>query len=203
MDTLRKYIRKVLKENFVEEEFSIVNNTLEVKSPYENVQKTIMGDKTIYILFGNIDYYKGENREAILAIKRKSNEVNLDGEFYKNFLSEFKTRFNSISELRESEMLISVESTSPTNDDMANSLGIPYVKNGFLKNDSNFKMRSVKPSERGSVKDLFKLNANVENKNRICIMDDFITSGSTFKNAFDKLPIGVNAVGVCLFKLIS
>lgn len=183
------------------ENFNIIQNTLEISEPYADVEKIIIGDKIVYILFGDVDYY--QNRESILAIKRKSNELNLDHKSYQNFLSEFHRRFKSIRDLSESDLVISVETTSPVTEEMGNALQIPFVKNGFKKLDSSFKMRSVAMQDRGNIKDLFSFDLPLNDKKRICVMDDFITTGTTFKNAFDKIPPGIISVGVCLFKLKS
>jgi len=64
-------------------------------------------------------------------------------------------------------------------------------------------MRSVLPKDRSNIKDLFNIGFDIPEGKKICVMDDFITTGTSFKNAFDKLPADMNVIGVCLFKLDS
>jgi len=193
---LRKYIRQVLKENF-----NVVDNTLEISEPYDTVQKIVIGGKTIYVLFGNVDYY--QNKESIKAIKRKSNELNLDHQSYRNFIEEFKRRFYNIPELSDSDLVVSIETTSPVTKEMAESINIPFVESGFKKQDPSFKMKDVDLKDRSNIKDLFNIGFDIPQGKKICVMDDFITTGTSFKNAFDKLPADMNVIGVCLFKLDS
>jgi len=196
MDSLRKYIRQIINENF-----NVTNNTLEITEPYDKIQVIEISGRPVYVLFGNVDYYN--NRESILAIKRKSEELKLDHKAYKMFLQEFQMRFNSIPELSSSEVIVSVETTSPVTEEMASVIDKPFIKNGFKKLDPSFKMRSLQIADRDKISDLFHLDVDLTGTNVVCVMDDFITSGSTFKNAFDKLPADMKAVGVCLFKLNS
>ncbi len=193
---LRKYIRQVLRESF-----NVINNTLEISEPYDTIQKIVIEGKVIYVLFGNVDYYK--NKESIKAIKRKSNEINLDHQSYRNFLEEFKRRFYSISELKDSDLVVSIETTSPVTKEMAESINIPFMESGFKKQNPSFKMKDVDLKDRPNVKDLFNIGFDIPQGKKICVMDDFVTTGTSFKNAFDKLPADMNVVGVCLFKLDS
>jgi adenine/guanine phosphoribosyltransferase-like PRPP-binding protein len=196
LNEIRRFVRKTLKERFI-----LVQNTLEISEPYDKIQTINIDGRTIYVLFGNVDYY--QNRESILALKRKSNELNLDHQSYRNFLEEFKKRFYSISELSDSDLVVSIETTSPVTKEMAESINIPFVESGFKKQNSSFKMRSVLPKDRPNIKDLFNIGFDIPEGKKICVMDDFITTGTSFKNAFDKLPADMNVVGVCLFKLDS
>ena len=198
-ESYKKRLNKLA--GLVNEEFSIVQNTLEITEPYDNIQKIIIGNRDIYILFGNVEYYK--NKESILAIKRKSEKLQLNHQAYANFLKEFARRFNSINESRKADMVISIETTSPVTSEMASVLQIPYIKNGFKKINSLFKMKDVDVQDRENIKDLFNIDFQLDDSKVICVMDDFLTSGNTFKNAFDKLPDNVNAFGICLFKLNS
>lgn len=194
---LRTYIKKVISE-----EFDIVSNKLELKEPYDKVEVVEISGRKVYILFGNVDYYN--NKQAILAIKRKSTELSLNNKSYEDFLQEFKRRFYSIGELKTTDLLVSVETTCPVTSEMASKLNIPFIKNGFKKIDPSFKMRDINDfSQRLNIDNLFNLDFELKNNETICVVDDFITSGSTFKNAFDKLPPGTKAFGVCLFKLNS
>jgi orotate phosphoribosyltransferase-like protein len=138
-----------------------------------------------------------------LAIKGKSENLHVDDSSYNRFLEEFKTRFNSIPELRSCELLVSIETTARVNSDIMERMAIPYVTNGLTKIDKNFRMRLIPKGERENVSDIFNLNFDISNNSNICILDDFITTGSSFKNAFIKLPETINKVGVCLFKLDS
>ena len=64
-------------------------------------------------------------------------------------------------------------------------------------------MRDVKLSDRKNIGDLFTMNFNLNQNVKICVVDDFITTGTSFKNAFDILPERIYGVGMCLFKLNS
>ncbi len=116
-------------------------------------------------------------------------------------MKEFKKRFYSIEELRDSDILASVETSSNINDDIMNIVNKPFIKEGFKKIDNLFKMRSLKTRDRLKVDNLFNRGFDVEDGDTICVVDDFITSGSTFRNAFQTIPDNVNKVGVCLFYL--
>jgi len=197
MDIIRKIIRKYLRE-----EFNVIGNTLKLNPPYDNIKKTKVGGRDLYILFGDVDYYP--NKQSILALKRKSSEIELDYNNYEQFLKEFKRRFDGIEVLRSSDLLVSVETTCPITDEIGNFMDIPYIKNGFGKIDPSFKMRDLNDFEdRKKISNLFKMNFSVGDNKTICVIDDFVTSGSTFKNAFDMLPLDINVVGVCLFQLKS
>lgn len=183
------------------EKFSVVQNTLEISKPYDSIQKINVSGIDIYVLFGNVDYYK--NKESIKAIKRKSSEINLDHHSYRDFLKEFGKRFYSIPELSNSELMVSIETTSPVTKEMAESVGKPFIENGFKKQDPSFKMKDVDLKDRLGVNDLFNIGFEIPERKKMCVVDDFITTGTSFRNAFDKLPIDMNVVGVCLFKLNS
>ena len=201
MNLTESYKNRLLKLSGIKEEFNVINNTLEISEPYDKIQKININGKIVYALFGDVDYYN--NRESILAIKRKSEELQLDHKAYKMFLQEFEKRFNSIPDLAQSNIIISVETTSPVTREMASVIHKTFIENGFGKNNPEFKMRSVPISSRNNVQDLFTLNAELGEHKIVCILDDFLTSGTTFKNAFDKTPEGIQSVGVCLFKLNS
>ena len=83
---LRTYIKKVISE-----EFDTVSNKLELKEPYDKVEIVEISGRKVYILFGNVDYY--DNKQSILAIKRKSTELSLNNKSYEDFLQEFKRGF--------------------------------------------------------------------------------------------------------------
>lgn len=184
------------------EEFNIINNTLTLGVPYDGVKKVNVGGRDVYVLFGDIDYFP--NKQAILALKRKSGDIGLDYDSYKDFLGEFKKRFYSIQSLKDSELLVSVETTCPITDEVSKVLELPYVKDGFKKRNPGFKMRDLNDfSDREKIVDLFDLNFSLGDESGICVIDDFITSGSTFRNAFSMLPPELNVVGVCLFQLKS
>ena len=193
---IRSYIREVLKENF-----NVINNVLEISEPYDQIQKTTIDGKVVYVLFGNVDYYK--NKESIKAIKRKSSEINLDHKSYSDFLTEFKRRFYSIGELKNSDLIVSIDTTSPVTKEMAESIDMPFIESGFKKQDPLFKMKDIELKDRSSVSNLFNMDFELPADKKICVMDDFITTGSSFKNAFDKLPKDQDVIGVCLFKLNS
>jgi len=79
-------------------------------------------------------------------------------------------------------------------------MGLPYVIDGFKKVDPSFKMKDVKSKDRMKITDIFIKNFDTNDNDSICVLDDFITTGTSFKNAFDKIP-PINVVGACLFKL--
>lgn len=64
-------------------------------------------------------------------------------------------------------------------------------------------MKDIPLDKRSDVKNLFKLDFDIEDNKSICVLDDFITTGTSFKNAFSLIPNNINAVGVCLFVLKS
>ena len=57
----------------------------------------------------------------------------LDHKAYKMFLQEFETRFSSIPELSQSNVIVSVETTSPVTREMASVIHKPFIENGFNK----------------------------------------------------------------------
>jgi hypothetical protein len=203
MMNLSESYKKRLQElgGIVSEKFNVVQNTLEITPPYDTVQKMTVGNKTIYILFGNVDYY--QNKQSILAMKRKPSELKLDHESYLGFLLEFKRRFESIVELKNANLVVSIETTSPVTREMAKTLDVPFMESGFKKNDPLFKMKDVDLKDRSSITGVFQRNFELPEGNIVCVMDDFITTGTSFKNAFDMLPDNTKTVGVCLFKLDS
>lgn len=184
------------------EDFEIKNDReLIIKKPFDDIKIIKLGSNYVYALFGDIDYYS--NKEAILALKGKNKDLRLNLGSYKSFLEEFSIRFNNIEELRNSEFLVSIDTSSNINEDIKNVLNIPYIKDGFKKKDSSFKMKNINKEERVKISDMFNINFDLLDLNNICIIDDFITSGTTFKNAFDILPKEINKVGICLFYLKS
>jgi glutamine phosphoribosylpyrophosphate amidotransferase len=201
MNLTEAYKNRLLKLSGLKEEFNVINNTLEISEPYDKIQKININGRVVYVLFGDVDYYN--NKESIKAIKRKSNEINLNHESYINFLQEFKKRFYSINELKDSDLIVSIETTSPVTKEMAESINIPFSENGFKKQDPSFKMKDVDLKDRANIKGLFNISFQIPVGKKICVMDDFITTGTSFKNAFDKLPTDTNVIGVCLFKLNS
>ena len=182
------------------EKFTITNNLVKLQKPFDNIDVININGKNIYVLFGDVDYY--ENKESILAIKGKSDNLILNEQSYNKFLDEFKIRFNSIKELKDSDLLVSIETTSNINTDLVNTINKTYIEDGFKKKDSSFKMKDIDKENRSNLKDIFDINFKTDEEN-ICIIDDFITTGTTFKNAFSLLPENINSCGVCLFKLIS
>lgn len=191
---------KSLIKRLIREKFDIKQNVLDILEPFDSIKKIKINGKNVYALFGDVDYY--ENKESILALKRKSN-VKLNNDNYDNFLLEAKKRFLSIPELKNVGTVVSIETTAPITDELSDTLDLPYKKHGFLKQNSNFKMKDVPLDKRSEVKNLFNLNFDIKNDELICILDDFITTGTSFKNAFSLLPNNVDAVGVCLFILKS
>lgn len=185
----------------ISEKISVDHDRVVISEPYAGVQKFQIGNRTIYIIFGNVDYYL--NKQSILAIKRKPSEFSLDTDSYKDFLDEFKKRFYSIPELAESDMIVSVETTSPVTKEMASMIDIPFTDSGFKKINPALKMKDIDLKDRAAVKNLFRMEFNLPENGVICVMDDFITTGTTFKNAFDMIPENIKAVGICLFKLDS
>ena len=179
------------------EELSVDGNSVKLVKPYDKVRKFNVGNREVYALFGNVDYY--DNREAILAIKGKSNILELNGKSYNNFLHVLKKRFYAIASLASSDVLVSLETSSNINDDIMGIIGKPSIKDGFKKIDSNFKMKGIPKVDRGNITGLFDLD--FELGGTICVVDDFITTGSSFRNAFSVIPDDINAVGICLFRL--
>jgi orotate phosphoribosyltransferase-like protein len=202
MNLTESYKRRLQElSGIIPEKFNVIQNTLEISEPYDKIQKTKIGKRDVYILFGNVDYY--QNKESIKAIKRKSSEINLDHKSYQEFLQEFKRRFNEIEELKASELVVSIDTTSPVTKEMAESVGIPFIESGFKKLDPSLKMKDIELKDRLGIKGMFSRNFELPAGKTICVMDDFITTGTSMKNAFDMLSEDVNAVGVCLFKLNS
>lgn len=183
------------------EQFEIKQNVLDIKEPFDSMKTIKIDNRNVYVLFGDVDYY--ENKESILALKRKSNTVSINHDNYNHFLLEAKKRFFNIPELKNIDKVISIETTAPITDELANVLKIPYKNHGFLKQDKNFKMKNIPLDKRSDVKNLFKLDFDIEDNKSICVLDDFITTGTSFKNAFSLIPNNINAVGVCLFVLKS
>ena len=179
------------------EEIKIDGNSVKLVDPYDKIRKFTVGNRVVYALFGNVNYYN--NREAILAIKGKSNTLELNGKSYTNFLRTFKKRFYSITQLANSDVLVSLETSSNINDDIMEVVDKPSIKDGFKKINNSFKMRGVPKDERKNITGLFSMD--FELKDNICVVDDFITTGSSFRNAFNIIPTNINAVGVCLFRL--
>ena len=179
------------------EEIKIDGNSVKLINPYDKIRKFTVGDRVVYALFGNVGYYN--NREAILAIKGMSNTLELNGESYVHFLRTFKKRFDSIEQLANTDMLVSLETSSNINDDIMGVINKPSIKDGFKKINNGFKMRGVPKADRRNITGLF--NMDFELNDNICVVDDFITTGSSFRNAFNIIPDNINAVGVCLFRL--
>ena len=183
------------------EDFNIDGNQLTIKKPFDEIKSFDINGHEVYALFGDVDYY--DNRESILAIKGKSDTLELNGQSYMSFLSELRKRFYSIQKLRRSDVLVSIETSSNINDDIISVIGKTSIKDGFKKNDPQFKIRGVEKSERLNLKNVFNVGFDMSPDQIICIVDDFITTGSSFRNAFEILPENVKSVGVCLFRLKS
>ena len=114
------------------EDFNIVNNkVLEIVEPYDDVKIMEVGGIKVYSLFGEVDYYS--NKESILAIKRRSDTLELDDETYTSFLLEARKRFYNIPELRDCDLVVSVQTTCPITDEVASVLYKKYISNGFVK----------------------------------------------------------------------
>lgn len=195
-ENTKDLIKRLIRENF-----DIKQNVLDIQEPFDSIKKININGKNVYSLFGDVDYY--QNKESILALKRKSNTVKINENNYKEFLLEAKNRFNTISELKNVKLLASIETTAPVTDEFSKILNLPYKKHGFLKKDTNFKMKDVQLDKRSEIKQLFNLNFDISNNDSICVLDDFITTGTSFKHAFSLLPNDIHSVGVCLFILKS
>jgi orotate phosphoribosyltransferase-like protein len=185
----------------IKEKFEIDNGILNISEPYDKIKKVKIGDRFVYILFGDVNYY--QNKKSILAIKGNNYDVKVNDESYHNFLVETKKRFNSISKLKQSDIVTSIETTAQVNEHIMNILNKPYIVNGFKKTDSSFKMKDIKNYDRIKIVDIFTKEFDSKEGDTICVLDDFITTGTSFRNAFDKIPANINAVGVCLFKLTT
>lgn len=183
----------------IKEKFEINNGILNISEPYDKIKKVKIGDRFVYILFGDVNYY--QNKSSILALKGNNYEVTLNNENYENFLIEAKKRFNSISNLKKSDIITSIETTAQVNEKVMHVLNKPYVINGFKKIDPTFKMKDVKNQDRIKIVDIFSKHFDSNEGDTICVLDDFITTGASFRNAFDLIPSNINVVGVCLFKL--
>lgn len=196
---IKKHIKESLREK-IDELLIINNNEVFIDEPYDNIQTIDINGNKVYILFGDVDYY--QNKDAILAIKNKNN-LTVNKNYYNNFLKEFNRRFYSIESLNSSDMVVSIETTAPINIDMIKSTNKPNVTNGFKKIDSGFKMKDIDIENRKDITNIFYKDFNHDNANTICVVDDFLTSGTSFKNAFDVIPDNINKVGVALFRLKS
>jgi len=199
--SLRKHIRKIILESFIEENINIKNGEVFLEKPFDGVKKYKIGDNFVYVLFGDIDYYA--NKESILSIKGKSNTFTLNKQYYIEFLNELKKRFYSISELANSDLLVSIETSSSINDDIVKTIDKPYITNGIKKINKNFKMKDIEVGERNKLTNLFYKDFIHDNVSSICVIDDFLTTGSSFKNSFELIPNDVKKIGVCLFTLKS
>ena len=70
------------------EQFEIKQNVLDIKEPFDSMKTIKIDDRNIYVLFGDVDYY--ENKESILALKRKSNTVSINHDNYNHFFTRSK-----------------------------------------------------------------------------------------------------------------
>ena len=113
---INEEIEKTFFNNQMIEDFQISDNTISIIKPFDTIKKYTINGNSIYSLFGDIDYY--ENRESILAIKGKSNQLILNQQSYSQFLDELKKRFYSIPDLANSELLVSIQTSSNINDDI-------------------------------------------------------------------------------------
>lgn len=138
-----------------------------------------------------------------MAIKGKSNSLELNQNSYSNFLEELKDRFYSIKDLLNSDLLVSIETSSNINRDISQKIGKPYITDGIKKLDKKFKMRDVELRNRTTLDNIFYKDFEKDDLESICIVDDFITTGTSFKNAFSLIPKDVKTVGFCLFVLRS
>ena len=178
------------------EDMMVTGDQVKLVKPYDSIKKYNIDGRTVYSLFGDVNYY--DNRESILAIKGKSNVLKLNGESYSKFLLTLKDRFYSIKRLAGVDQMVSLETSSNINDDIMYVIGKPYVKDGFKKVMKDFKMRSIPKDKRSDISGLFSVNFDMGGS--ICVVDDFITTGSSFRNAFSLIPIEVPIIGVCLFR---
>jgi len=183
------------------EEFNVDGNQLKIEKPFDDIKTFNINGRKVYALFGDVDYY--ENRESILAIKGNSDKLELNGQSYMSFLSELRKRFYSIQKLRRSDVLVSIETSSNINDDIISVIGKTSIKDGFKKNNPQFKIRGIDKSERLNLKNIFNLGFDLDPNQIVCVVDDFITTGSSFRNVFEILPENVKSIGVCLFRLKS
>ncbi len=199
-------VKKLLTENLnrhVEEEFVIKQNKLFFKKPFAPTKIITINNRKVYALFGDIGYYGDNNKDAIRAIKNISNVITKDENTYKIFLIEFAKRFNSIPELASTETILGVESSSSLLSELANSTNRKFVENAFVKINKSIRMKDINPKDRGQIENLFKIMFDLSNNENLCVIDDFTTSGTSFKNAFNLIPPEIPVVGVCLFKLNS
>jgi hypothetical protein len=192
---------KQLIKRLIREELKVKNNKVSIVPPFDNIKKTTINGRVVYAIFGNLDYYGNDNREAILAMKNISQKLTLDTKTYQKFLIEFKKRFNSIPDLNNTDKVVSLETTASLTKEMGQILNRSFIENGFSKINKELKVRSIKPEDRHKLDKLFDLNFDIDNHAKICVLDDFITTGTSFKNAFNLIPTDIDAVGVCLFIL--
>jgi predicted amidophosphoribosyltransferase len=98
---------------------------------------------------------------------------------------------------------VSIETSSNINDDIISVIGKTSIKDGFKKNNPQFKIRGIDKSERLNLKNIFNIGFDMNPNQIVCVVDDFITTGSSFRNVFEILPENVKSIGVCLFRLKS
>lgn len=197
-------VKKLVHENltgYVDEEFIINQNKLFFKKPFPPTKTILINKRKVYAIFGEIEYYSDNNKDVIKAIKNLSKIITKDENSYREFLIEFAKRFNSIPELSSSEIILGVETSSKLLSELANSTNHKFVENAFVKVDKNIRMKEINPKDRGQIENLFKIMFDLSNNDNLCVIDDFTTSGTSFKNAFNLIPSEIPVVGVCLFKL--
>jgi adenine/guanine phosphoribosyltransferase-like PRPP-binding protein len=204
MTKSKNLIKHLLRENLeIDEEFIVKNNTIFFTEPFDRIKSFNIGNRKVYAMFGEIDYYSGNNKEAIKAIKNISNIITKNPKSYSNLLKEFNRRFNTIPELASSEKLLGVETSSPVISDLSNAIDKPFINNAFTKIDKTLKMKNIDIKDREKISNLFELSFDLNDNSKVCVIDDFMTTGTSFKNAFNLIPQEIEAIGVCLFRLIS
>jgi predicted amidophosphoribosyltransferase len=101
------------------------------------------------------------------------------------------------------DLLLSIETSSAINDDINKILDKPFISDGIKKINNNFKMKNISLNDRSKLTDIFYSDFISNGENSICVVDDFITTGTSFKHAFNLLPSNVKKIGVCLYLLRS
>jgi hypothetical protein len=185
---------KIFLEKFREE-----NSESIIEPPYGDIKVVDIDGIPVYILFGDIDYKA--NKEHILTYKGGNNTSNMsiNRDSYSNFLDELAKRFNSIPELKNSDYIVSLQSSASINNNITVSVDKPFITNGFKKNDPDFKMREIDLDKRNDINQVFYKDFEYDTNDKVVVIDDFITTGTSFKNAFDTMS-GIK-YGVTLFRL--
>jgi hypothetical protein len=183
----------------LQEDIDIQQGEVVVRPPYSSTSKKMIGGVPVYVLFGALDY--PTHKEALLGLKGSSGYPTPNQKYLKLFWGEVRRRCAEIRELMAAELWISIESQSPLSQNIATSVGKPYIPSGFKKKDPLFKIRSIPKSHREGVSDFLYLDFPTPTSKSICVVDDFLTTGTTFRQAFQLVPADWEKVGVCLFSL--